>query len=100
MGRSVSIRLHCIIFIRCPLDPIEHDHDSRNHKKPSLHLDNCLTFPLKMVSTDSKVSDVKIRDIELEDNEKLNPIPLDAHYDPAFVKKTMCACSSSQFQGF
>ena len=53
-----------------------------------------------MVSTDSKVSDVKIRDIELEDNEKLKPIPLDAHYDPAFVKKTMWAYSSWYFQSF
>jgi hypothetical protein len=53
-----------------------------------------------MVSTDSKGSEVEIQNIEpTEDAEKLKPFPLDAHYDPAFVKKTMWACSSLRFQG-
>jgi hypothetical protein len=43
-----------------------------------------------MVSTDSKASDVEIQGIEpIQDAEKLKPFPLDAHYDSAFVKKTM-----------
>ncbi|KIM39087.1 hypothetical protein M413DRAFT_29655 [Hebeloma cylindrosporum] len=43
-----------------------------------------------MVSTDSIVTDVKVQDIKPKDDaEKLEPSPLDAHYDPAFVKKTI-----------
>jgi len=53
-----------------------------------------------MVSTDSKASDAEIQDIEpIQDTEKLKPFPLDAHYDPVFVKKTMWAYSSLNFQG-
>ena len=53
-----------------------------------------------MVFTDSKASDLEIQGIEpIQDAEKLKSFPLDAHYDPAFVKKTMWACSSLHFQG-
>jgi hypothetical protein len=49
------------------------------------------TLKFKMATTDSKhSSELKVDDVEKKQEEEISePEPIDAHYDPVFVKKTL-----------